>query len=75
MTQCFDGKDTNFSGGAKPQYNCPELNSSMPGWKIDLAQGERVVGEKALLTGGYVYFSIYEPDILDPVKNKSPSKE
>ena len=65
MAQCFDGKDTNFSGSAKPQYNCPELNASKPGWKIDLAQGERVVGEKALLTGGYVYFSIYEPDILN----------
>ena len=65
MSQCFDGKDTSFSGSSKPQYNCPELNSSKPGWKIDLAQGERVVGEKALLTGGYVYFSIYEPDIIN----------
>lgn len=65
ITKCFDGFNTSFSSGSKPQYNCPELSLDNPGWKIDLGQGERVVGEKALLTGGYVYFSIYEPDIID----------
>ena len=31
-------------------------------WEMILSSS---IGEKALLTGGYVYFSIYEPDILD----------
>ena len=65
ITKCFEGTNISFSAGLKPQYGCPELSLGNPGWKFDLAQGERVVGEKALLTGGYVYFSIYEPDILN----------
>jgi len=60
---CFNGVSPSFSSGNKPQYDCPDLSKELPGWKVTLNQGERVVGEKALLTGGYLYFSIYEPNM------------
>ena len=63
IANCFNGTLNAYSGGSPPNYDCPNLTSLQPGWKIDLEQGERVVGEKALLTGGYTYFSIYQPSI------------